>query len=216
MHKVLKNIITSEDLNYLSTVFDTEPHRHTQSMEKVDLPLHNEQFFKWAQGIIENRVDVTEPYVIVGDNFYKHSNSYFPHCDAIESTAWLNIVIPMYQWQPFGQQKFIVFDQTWTGGPATWMGSCVIQGDFENNKKRSERPCDGEYFQGGTDAELPEDVWQHLNQKYFTQNYFYSMSGTAYDWSPGDIIVFDSQHIHATGKMQSQSKLGVSIRIAHK
>jgi hypothetical protein len=29
-------------------------------------------------------------------------------------------------------------------------------------------------------------------------------------------LVFDSRHPHATGRMQSASKLGVSIRIAHK
>jgi hypothetical protein len=39
------------------------------------------------------------------------------------------------------------------------------------------------------------------------------MSGTSYDWIPGDIIIFDTQHIHATGNMKSKEKLGLSIRI---
>ena len=215
MHKVLANTISNDDLNYLEQVFDSYPHVVTNGMEKVLLPLGDDKFLSWTTEVIEQRVGIRDPYVIVGDNFYKHGHSYFPHCDAVENSAWLNIVIPIRQWQKFGQQKFIVFDQMWSGKNATWLGSYELKGDFDSNKKRSDRPCDGEYFFGGTKEDLPNSIWQHMEQKHFTRDYFYSMGGTAYDWSPGSIIVFDSQHIHATGRMQSVYKLGLSIRIAY-
>lgn len=214
MHKVLERAIGSADLNYLEMVFNTHPHYTTRGMEKLSLPLGDAVFSQWVKELIEKRIGITEPYTIVGDNFYKHNHSYFPHCDAVEENAWMNIVIPIHQWYRFGDQKFIVFDQTWAGRNATWMGNFEFEGDFDSNKKRTQRPCDDEFFQGGTGQPLPDEIWNHLDKKYFTQDYFHSMSGTAYDWVPGNIILFDSNHIHATGRMQSTFKLGISIRTA--
>ena len=185
-------------------------------MDKVLLPLGEEPFATFVQDVIERRLGITDDYTIVGDNFYKHSSSYFPHCDAIESNAWLNIVIPIRLTGAFAPQKFIVFDQTWTGKNITWLGNYELTGDFHSNKKTNDRPCDGEFFAGATGLELPDDVWNHMEHRYFDRNYFHSMSGTAYTWAPGNAIVFDSQHIHATGRMQSFSKLGLSVRIATK
>ena len=47
-------------------------------------------------------------------------------------------------------------------------------------------------------------------------DYLFGMSGTVFNWSPGDVIVFNSKYIHSTGKMQCLKKLGLSIRIGHK
>jgi hypothetical protein len=215
MHKILKDTLSGLDLEYLLAVFEREQHYFTRSMEKAGLPMADNEFLAFINDIIKNKIGITDPYQIVGDNFYKHVNSYFPHCDAIEETAWLNIVIPLRLEQPRAQQKFIVFDQIWQGKNATWMGNYNFTGDFASNKKIVERPSDSSYFNQGTGNELPEEIWSNLEQKYFTRDYFFSMSGCAYDWTPGNIIIFDSQHIHATGAMQAVSKTGLSIRIAH-
>lgn len=216
MHKLVENIITPEELVFLEEIFNTHKHIYSHGMDKVLLPLDEEPFVTFVRDVIERRVGITEEYTIVGDNFYKHANSYFPHCDAIESNAWLNIVLPIRVFGAFGQQKFVVFDQTWTGKNITWLGKYELAGDFHSNKKTNQRPCDGEFFEGGTGLELPDDIWNHLEHRHFDQNYFYSMSGSAYAWEPGNAIVFDSRHIHATGRMQNFSKLGLSIRIATK
>lgn len=215
MHKILENILTESDIKYLKQVFDDENHYHTKGMEKASLPLHKIEFHDFVTDLLENKISFNN-YEIVGDNFYRHSNSYFPHCDAIELNAWMNIVIPIELTEIYGQQKFIVFDQCWSGQNATWMGKFKLPGDFSSNKKREDRPCDSEHFCNGTKQELPENLWENLDQTYFDKDYFHGMSGTAYDWVPGHIIVFDSYHIHATGKMQCKSKLGLSIRTAHK
>lgn len=215
MHKLVENIITGEDLILLKDIFQTHPHIYSHGMDKVLLPMDEQPFRNFVTDLIEQRLGIKEPYRIVGDNFYKHGTSYFPHVDAIEETAWLNIVLPIERYNIRGDQKFIVFDQTWAGRNITWLGNFKLEGDFHSNKKTNEKPCNGEFFQGGTGAELPDDIWQHIEQKYFDRDYFYSMSGTAYSWSPGNALVFDSNHIHLTGKMQSEQKLGISIRIAH-
>jgi hypothetical protein len=101
----------------------------------------------------------------------------------------------------------------WTGKNMTWCGNANINLDFRSNKKTEQRPVDGEYFTNSTNTKLSDSIWQEMDHQYFDQDYFYGMSGTVYDWQPSDIIVFDSQHIHATGKMQSDKKLGLSIRI---
>ena len=159
------------------------------------------------------KTNIDKDYTVIGDNYYRHSKSYFPHCDAINEQAWLNIVIPLEQYEVFGQQKFVVFDQKWLGRNITWTGKIEIPGDFASNKKTNQRPVDSEFFSNGTGTELPQELWEQFNKDYFDKDYFYSMNGTAYDWTPGDIVVFESQHIHATGIMQSAKKLGLSIRI---
>lgn len=216
MHKLLENLVTESELEYLTSIFDNGDHILSHGMDKVLLPLDNAGFRNLVTDIIEKRLGICDPYEIVGDNFYKHGNSYFPHCDAVEETAWLNIVIPIKRFDHVAVQKFIVFDQTWAGKNQTWLGSYQLSGDFYSNKKTNQRPCDSELLESPTGTPLPADIWQHLEQRHFTNDYFHSLSGVAYDWEPGNIIVFDSRHIHATGKMQSHSKLGVSIRIAHK
>jgi hypothetical protein len=185
-------------------------------MDKVALPLDDADFTELIKDIIERRLCISTPYDIVGDNFYKHSSSYFPHCDAVEESAWLNIVIPISRIGVRSEQKFIVFDQLWQGKNITWLGNYQFTGDFHSNKKTNDRPCDSEFLENSTDTSLPMELWQHIEQKHFTLDYFQGLSGIAYDWSPGDVLVFDSRHPHATGRMQSASKLGVSIRIAHK
>lgn len=216
MHRLVENIISTEEIESLKEIFKTYPHVYSYGMDKVLLPMDNKWFISFVTDLIERRLDIKDPYVVVGDNFYKHGTSYFPHCDAVEETAWLNIVLPIERYNVRGDQKFIVFDQTWSGRNITWLGDFKLNGDFHSNKKTNNRPCDGEFFQGGTGQELPEETWQHIEQKYFKKDYFHGMSGTAYTWTPGNAIVFDSNHIHSTGKMQSEQKLGISIRIAHK
>jgi hypothetical protein len=215
MHKLVENIVTESELEYLQQIFLTNDHIISHGMDKVLLPLHDTLFKEFVTDLIERRLGINQPYTIVGDNFYKHSHSYFPHCDAIEDRAWLNIVVPILRFNPRGDQKFIVFDQQWQGKNVTWLGNFKLEGDFYSNKKTNSRPMDGEFFVGATNSELPLNIWQHINQSHFTQDYFYSMSGVAYSWRPGSVIVFDSKHIHSTGKMMSDSKLGLSIRIAH-
>jgi len=213
MHYSLKQILTAEELQYFIDYYDSHEHYITKSMEKLAIPFDDIEFMQKINDLITNKLNVAGDYKIVGDNYYKHNISYFPHCDATNERAWLNIVIPLARYQVFGFQKFVVFDQLWQGPNITWMGKVDIDGDFASNKKTNQRPVDSEFLQHSTDLRLPEVLWQQFNSNSFDRDYFHGLDGFAYNWTPGDIIVFDSQHIHATGAMKSKSKLGLSIRI---
>lgn len=205
--------MSAEDLQYFIDYYNSHEHYVTKGMEKLSIPYDDSDFMTRVNDLIKNKLGVTADYTIVGDNYYKHDRSYFPHCDATNERAWLNIVIPLMQYSVFGPQKFVVFDQLWLGANTTWMGKVSIPGDFASNKKTNQRPWDSQFLQHGTDCSLPEVLWQQFDSNNFDRDYFHGLDGVAYDWIPGDIIVFDSQHIHATGKMQSKSKLGLSVRI---
>jgi hypothetical protein len=213
MHYIVKDILDEEELNYLINYYDSREHYVTQGMEKLTVPLDDDKFMAFVNNLIQNKLKINGDYKVIGDNYYKHSISYFPHCDATTSKAWLNIVIPLKQYMPFGVQQFIVFDQRWQGTNITWLGSYELPGEFFSNKKTNQRPVDCDLVTDTTDTELPDTLWQQLNRKYLSKDYFYGMSGTSYDWIPGDIIIFDTQHIHATGNMKSKEKLGLSVRI---
>jgi hypothetical protein len=216
VHKEFQQVLKQIDLEYLESIFNSNTHYYTMEMEKVSIPYSDNDFIKFIHNIIQDVLGIKEDYQIVGDNFYKHQHSYFPHCDAVEKEAWLNIAIPIKQWNVFGKQKFIVFDQTWSGRNITWLGNYKPVKDFESNKASWNRPCDEEHFNGHTFKELPDSIWNHLDQRYFIKDYFFGLSGAIYNWSPGNIILFDSRHIHATGKMQCSEKLGISVRIIKK
>jgi hypothetical protein len=220
MHYSLKNILSADELKYFIDYYDSHEHYVTKGMEKLAIPFDDADFMAVIHDLIKNKLGITANYTIVGDNYYKHDKSYFPHCDATNERAWLNIVIPLVQYNVFGSQKFVVFDQLWLGPNVTWMGPKInkiidtnITEDFASNKKINQRPTDSEFLQNDTAHALPQVLWQQFDDNEFGRDYLHGLDGIAYNWIPGDIIVFDSQHIHATGKMQCKSKLGLSIRI---
>ena len=43
---------------------------------------------------------------------------------------------------------------------------------------------------------------------------FYGCTGHAVDFTPGDIIIFDSKFIHCTGSMLADYKIGLSLRFS--
>lgn len=213
----LSNIIS--EISYLENYFYSKnDYVITNGMKKYPVchVPHDVEFLDLLDDIITNRLGITDPYELIGDNFYEHSFSYFPHCDALQSNSWLNIVIPIKLFEQTKEQKFIVFDQKYNAGVATWMGSFNLQGDFLSNKKIQTRIGDTDFVSGQTDVEISDTLYTDIENKYISKDYLFGMSGTSFDWTPGNVIVFDSKFIHTTGKMHCNKKLGLSIRIGHK
>lgn len=216
--KILLSNIVSE-INYLEKYFYSRPeYVITNGMKKYpvcNVP-NDTEFLELVHDIIQNRIGIKEPYELIGDNFYEHSFSYFPHCDALQSNSWLNIVIPIKLFDKISDQKFIVFDQKYNAGNATWMGSYDLKSDFLSNKKITTRISDTNNVVNQTGKDINDSLYNDINKTYLSKDYLFSMSGDSFSWNPGDIIVFDSRFIHTTGTMNCSKKLGLSVRIGYK
>lgn len=207
------------EIDYLEKYFNSRPeYTITNGMKKhliCNVP-QDPGFLELLHDIIQNRIGIKEPYELIGDNFYEHSFSYFPHCDAAELNSWLNILLPIKLYDQIEEQKFIVFDQKYNAGNATWMGSYELIGDFLSNKKINTRICDTEHVSDLTLTDIDDNLYNDVNKKYLSKEYLFGMSGDSFPWIPGNIIVFDSKFIHTTGKMNCSKKLGLSVRIGYK
>ena len=52
----------------------------------------------------------------------------------------------------------------------------------------------------------------YLESKSRSRELFWGLSGNVFSWEPGNVIIFDSRHIHCSGKMNCDAKLGLSLR----
>jgi len=204
--------ISENDRLFLLDYFNnnTEKYVYTMGMIKIPVLGSDEIVINLIKDIISRQLNIKN-FILLGDNFFKHSLSYFPHCDASEVNAWMNILIPLDL--PMPGQKFIIFDQIWKGPPTTWFGNFKISADFLNNKKTNSRPFDSAFLENKIDNELEEEIYQHIGNHFLTKEYLYGLSGKVIDWIPGKVITFDSRQIHMTGKMSSPYKIGLSVRI---
>jgi hypothetical protein len=213
----LHNIISSDELLYLEKYFNNRTdHEVTQGMKKIPIigAEHDAEFLELVHDIIKNRVGIDKEYVLLGDNFYQHTTSYFPHTDSRQKNSWLNILVPIKLDRAIGQQKFIVFDQQFNTN-ATWTGTCRMSGSFVSNKTMNQRICDTENVSNLTDVDISDELYSNISKINLPKEEMFGLSGHAFDWTPGDVIVFDSKYIHVTGAMQCSRKLGLSIRIGH-
>lgn len=214
----LQNVVNRDELEYLENYFNTrDDYDITNGMKKypINYVSHDQKFLDLVKDIIENKVGITGPYELLGDNFYQHTSSYYPHCDARQKNSWLNIVVPIKLFGLRQTQKFIVFDQQYLLGNSTWMGIKSVPNDFKSNTSIKVRMCDSEGVINTTNQDINDELYKDIAPLHFPKEQLFGMSGKSFDWIPGNIIVFDSKYIHATGKMNCQQKLGLSIRIGH-
>lgn len=148
---------------------------------------------------------------MVGDNYYKHTRSYFPHVDApaIDSNKYLHIVIPLEK-EYNDDQYFIIFDQYSNIGPVTWTGLLDVDIDFEKNTqvKGYIRKQDISNF-------ILDGITEEFAEKYlpYPKDWYNGLSAKAYEWKPGKGIMFPSNRLHASGKIPNDMyKLGITFK----
>lgn len=148
---------------------------------------------------------------MVGDNYYKHTRSYFPHVDAPadDCKKYLHIVIPLEK-EYDDTQHFIIFDQYSKIGPATWTGLLDVDIDFETNiqVKGNIREQDITNF-------IKSGITDEFAKKYlpYPKEWYNGLSATAYEWTPGKGIMFPSNRLHASGNMpRDMYKLGITFK----
>ena len=141
-------------------------------------------------------------------NFYKHSSSYLPHTDYKEDQDnTINVVIPL--WYIGDQASLIVFDQVWNKNSVTWCLNGPVY-NFTTNTGIEGNPCDYSDVLNLTGYPIDDEFHkQYLN--HYPKECYYGLSGKAFSFEPGSIIIFDNRHIHCTSKMNG-IKLGISLR----
>lgn len=204
-----KNIIPNNILRDLIGFFETNTHLHrdTMSMTKISEPWTHVS--ELLNPVLSKYIDTAEN---LGDNFYKHNFPYFPHIDSGGNKNSYNVLIPLKLSKPV-DQKFIIFDQYCTDYEGvTWIGNIwKPTSEFELNKKRKFPHGDPAVI-GCTGNPIDFKLYENLKYDYRNEELFFGLTGTVYDYTPGDILIFPSNRIHCTGKMDCEWKMGLSLR----
>lgn len=215
-YKIVENAFDQTIIDTIIEYYDNrfaETHL-TNGMYKIEDP--------WNLDIVqENIKPVLSNYFNtdlenIGDNIYKHNDPYFPHCDTSVGYPCFNVLIPLKVHNDL-EQKFCIFDQyinDFSSG-ATWMGKWYAAApEFEHNKKRR-FPFKDSIVENKTNLEIDEEMFTScLEARGRDRLLFKNLSGIAVDFTPGSLIIFDSKHIHCTGRMDCDWKMGLSLRFA--
>ena len=213
-YKVYEDVFNQKIINsiidYYNNYFDDV--HFTNGMYKIENP--------WSLEIVKQNIKPVLSKFFntdlenIGDNIYKHNDPYFPHCDTSIGYPCFNVLIPLKVDKDL-EQKFCIFDQyinDFSSG-ATWLGRWYAAAkEFEHNKKRR-FPYKDNIVENKTQNDIDEDFFtKNLEHRGRDRLLFKGCSGVAVDFKPGSLIMFDSKHIHCTGKMVCDWKMGLSLR----
>lgn len=215
-HTAIKNVIPLDICNYIKNFFETRTDLHVAKSNNPNVIKINHPW-KHLKDILD---PILSSYIKTnngnGGNIYKHTNVYTTHVDSFEEHQMINLLIPIYVPKSKTQQHFVVFDQ-WVenGFGQTWYGDrkdIGNHGDFDYNKKLAEIP----YNDPRVFDKTKNDIDNHFYMKYLDANchkpeYFKGLAGAAYEFNPGDVILFNSNQLHTTGMLASEWKMGLHI-----
>ena len=195
------NAVSDEILDTLIDHYVTAGSYDTASMNKLPANL----LAHLITPIIEVIVDRELTYA--GGNFYKHVVPYLPHTDyQPRDNNILNVVIPMQYTESL--PNLIVFDQTWEQSPVTWSMHHKVQ-SFTVNIGVKGCPYEYSSIKNLTGKEIDHTLLQYLN--HYPKQCLFGLSGSAYPFVPGSVILFDNRKIHCTSSFTG-TKLGLSLR----
>ena len=214
-HTVFEDAIPLDVCNYIQEFFDTHLELHVHKANNPNVIKINSPW----QHLGEILAPILSKYIRTvngqGGNIYKHTNLYSLHVDSAESFQMINVNIPIHLEVKNPPQHFVVFDQ-WTdnGIGKTWYGdrNDAKNYDFDHNKIATMSPWNDPTVYNKTNSDIDMDFYQkYLEFDMHTPSLFKGLSGTAYDWRPGNLIIFNSNNIHCTGKLIGPWKMGLLI-----
>jgi hypothetical protein len=178
---------------------------------EYDTPTMNkaspEFVIEWLTPVLENIIGKQLTYC--SGNFYKHSIPYLPHTDyKTYQSNTLNIVMPL---EYAGEQaSLVIFDQEWHQDSVTWCMHKTVQ-YFSTNI--GVKGCPREYpVTNLTSREIDNRLYiNYLN--HYPKHTLFGLSGVAYPFVPGSIILFDNRRIHCTSAFDG-IKTGLSLRFS--
>lgn len=214
-HTSFTGVIPSDVTDYIKRFFDDHPELHVNKPNNPNVTKINNPWFHLRE--------VLEPIFSKyfrcnngnGGNIYKHSNLYTTHIDSVEPVQMINALLPIYVTNPEVIQHFVVFDQ-WVdnGFGQTWYGEGRSTGntDFDINKKIAISPWQDDRVYDKTNQDIDPEFYElYLDASNHRLSYFKSLSGTAYEFVPGNLILFNSNNLHCTGKLVGPWKIGLHI-----
>lgn len=195
------NVIDSEMISRLVNDYNSRKTYDTNTMNKAGPG----DSLAAIQEALENTLDRKLEFVT--GNFYKHTIPYLPHTDfKTYEQNYLNVVIPLSY--SGDQASLVVFDQIWEQDSVTWCMHHPVQHFTYNTGVKG---CPHEYPVKGLTGIDIEDMLFKNYLSHYPKNCLFGLSGQAYPFEPGSVIVFDNRHIHCTSKMDGE-KLGISLR----
>ena len=203
--KYIENILSLEQIDELIKIYNTTDNYQTTTMKK----LTGGKNLKTTMEVLSESDSIDIDKITVC-HFYKHKTPYYPHTD-FHSKEKENLVIPLKVYD--GPNPYLViFDQYYNEEGRTWTFNKNI--NFEVNKTAKCRPYDfGSSIKGLLDEDISDKLYEYLD--HYPKNYWYGLSGTPYEFKPGNAIQFDSKKIHSTSKMHCTEKLGLTIRYSN-
>lgn len=199
------NVFDDQLIKRLHQYYDSIGVYRSPVMQKADPG----KALEWVEPIIRKHYPNIKKFL--GGNFYKHKTPYHPHVD--HQLHWplsVNFVIPIFVEGP--PVDFIVFDQRWHMSPITWSMVQKVNEFFRNGFSitRPEQGIPGtSEIEGHTNTHIDEEFWKnHLDHPH---EYYFGLSGKAFPYVPGSVMMFETKHIHCTGKFNGL-KLGLTLR----
>jgi hypothetical protein len=213
MFKVFENALSQDTIDKVIEYFYSNPDQWIHRAEdagviKIDNP--------W-----ENIKDIIQPELLKyfkaenGHNgwIYRHVWHYHIHADCFFEEPMVNILIPLFvPPEQKHKQSFMVFDQTTEWAKANvWREPDKPDAPFKiwyGGGGSHQRPCDDPTVHGCTDIPIDDKLYDAIGTD--SKDFFHGLTGHILDFKPGNVIMFDSTHLHALGKMDSW-KMGLVL-----
>lgn len=214
-HTAFAGVIPSGVTQHVKDFFDQHPELHVNKPNNPNVTKINNPW-KHLREILE---PVLSRYLRCnngnGGNIYKHSNLYTTHVDSVEPNQMINALIPIHVTNRDAVQHFVVFDQ-WVdnGFGQTWYGEerDLGESNFDINKKIRLSPWNDSRVHDKTDIDIDQSFYDsYLEDPKHKLSYFKGLSGIAYEFVPGNLILFNSNNLHCTGKLVGPWKMGLHI-----
>ena len=195
------NVIPPSMIQELVVYYESIGQYDTEKMNKADPGPGKDLVNDTLEDILGKKLD------LVQGNFYKHSVPYLPHTDyKTYNPGSINVVIPLSYKNSISH--LVIFDQIWDQDSVTWCMHYPVE-YFKINIGIKGAP-----YEYPIKNSTEKDIDQNFYEKYlniYPKETLFGLSGSAYPFEPGSIIVFDNQRIHCTSKMPGE-KLGLTLR----
>ena len=198
---IYNNIVSQELINTAINDYNSRNLYDTNTMNKTSPGSSLELFTPIIERILDKQL------VYKSGNFYKHSIPYLPHTDyKTYQDNTINVVIPLMY--TGSRTSLIIFDQEWEQDSVTW---CMQKPVMYFSTNIGVKGYPHEYPITNKTGKLIDETLYNEYLSHYPKHGLSELSGTAYSFEPGCMIIFNNKKIHCTSKMNGE-KLGITLR----